>query len=69
MSILLAGATIGSLIGGFLCDKIGRLMTIYLTCVIFLIGAFLLLIANSLTLVFILSFPLVLYQNSLKITI
>jgi len=42
VSILYVGGTIGALIGGSLCDRFGRKVTIMLTDVVFILGAILL---------------------------
>jgi MFS family permease len=39
VSIIYAGATVGSIFGGFICDYFGRWKTIHIQNVIFLIGA------------------------------
>jgi MFS family permease len=42
VSILYVGGTVGALIGGSLCDRFGRKVTIMLTDVVFILGAILL---------------------------
>ena len=42
VSVLYVGGTIGALIGGSLCDRFGRKVTIMLTDVVFILGAILL---------------------------
>jgi SP family galactose:H+ symporter-like MFS transporter len=42
VSIMLFGAVIGSMVGGIACDAIGRWKTIMGTCVVFVLGGFLL---------------------------
>ncbi|XP_006812575.1 solute carrier family 2, facilitated glucose transporter member 12-like [Saccoglossus kowalevskii] len=49
VSALLLGALIGSLVGGFIIDAIGRRWAIIFNDVIFVIGAIILLVANTFT--------------------
>ncbi|XP_021374805.1 solute carrier family 2, facilitated glucose transporter member 12-like isoform X2 [Mizuhopecten yessoensis] len=53
ISIMLVGAMIGSLFGGFVIDKYGRRLTIILNAVVFLVGAFILALSTS--------YPLILF--------
>ncbi|XP_033738281.1 solute carrier family 2, facilitated glucose transporter member 10-like [Pecten maximus] len=47
VSIMLVGAMMGSLFGGFVIDKYGRRMTIILNAGVFLVGAFILALSTS----------------------
>ncbi|XP_060062554.1 solute carrier family 2, facilitated glucose transporter member 10-like [Ylistrum balloti] len=47
VSIMLVGAMMGSLFGGFVIDKYGRRQTIILNAVVFLVGAFILAVSSS----------------------
>ena len=48
-SLILAGQIFGSLMGGYICDKIGRKGTIFFVCIIFIIGSCILTFADELT--------------------
>ncbi|XP_069128335.1 solute carrier family 2, facilitated glucose transporter member 12-like [Argopecten irradians] len=53
VSIMLVGAMLGSLFGGFIIDKYGRRLTIILNAGVFLVGAFILALSTS--------YPLILF--------
>lgn len=47
-SLILAGQIAGSLVGGYICDKMGRKGTIFFVCIIFIIGSCILTFAQKL---------------------
>lgn len=52
-SLLLIGCVLGACIGGIICDEIGRKKTVYVCCVIFLIGSITLALAQSAVMLYI----------------
>ena len=53
ISIILVGALIGACFGGILTDKIGRKKSLFITSVVFIIGTFIVMMAQTVTMLFI----------------
>jgi MFS family permease len=48
-SLMLLGAVIGACFGGIVCDRIGRKKTVYMVCLIFLVGSVIMTFAQNIT--------------------
>ena len=52
-SLMIFGCVIGACIGGFICDSIGRKRTVYLVCLIFLIGSVMMTLSRNIVTLYI----------------
>lgn len=52
-SLMLIGCVFGACIGGIICDRIGRKSTVYMVCLIFLLGSLIMTLARSINTLFI----------------
>ncbi|NGX28145.1 MAG: putative metabolite transport protein CsbC [Candidatus Anoxychlamydiales bacterium] len=53
ISIILVGALVGACFGGILTDRIGRKKSLFITSIVFIIGTFIVMIAQTVTMLFI----------------
>ena len=52
-SLMLIGCVFGACIGGVICDRIGRKRSVYVVCLIFLLGSLIMALARSINVLFI----------------
>lgn len=51
-SLMLVGCAIGACFGGIICDKIGRKRTVYVVCLIFLLGSVIMTLSRSISVLY-----------------
>ena len=51
-SLMLIGCVFGACIGGIICDRIGRKRSVYVVCLIFLLGSIIMALAHSIIVLF-----------------